>query len=108
MITIGLSLTVFSKFSLVRSSVATAGHPFKKGLQCTLDTHVRRPVRAFAHRAVAFRLPRGRARELARRARGARTVVRAHRGSRPAAPATRRGRFHPANARPSWPILGWT
>src|SRR3954467_2254722 len=38
MITIGFSLTVFSKLSLVRSIVATGGILSQKGLQCTLTT----------------------------------------------------------------------
>src|SRR2546421_7190229 len=68
-ITIGFSLTVFSKFSLVRSSVAIVVLP-EKSVQCTLDNHVCRPVRAISHRAAALRLAGRRARQLARGARG--------------------------------------
>src|SRR5437773_2201331 len=46
-ITNGFSLTVFSKFSLVRSSVAIAVVS-EKSVQCTLDSHVCRPVRAIS------------------------------------------------------------
>src|SRR5882724_13182190 len=88
-ITIGLSLTVFSKFSWVRSIVAIAVLP-EKSVQCTLDTHVCRPVRAVSHRAAALRVAGRRARQLARRARGGRTLAGAHRGFGPAARAARR------------------
>src|SRR5258706_13864521 len=106
MITIGFSLTVFSKLSLVRSIVATGGILSKKGRQCTLDNHVRRPVRALAHGTAALRLARGGARELARCARRKRPLAGAHRGPRPYARAGRRGRGHPAHARAARTILG--
>src|SRR3989442_9414524 len=90
-ITIGFSLTVFSKFSLVRSSVAIAVLP-EKSVQCTLDSHVCRPVRAISHRAAALRLAGRRARQLARCARGGRTLAGAHRGFGPPPRAARRRR----------------
>src|SRR2546426_8905322 len=92
MTTIALSLTVFSKLSLVSSTVATA-FLSQKGGQCTLDNHVRRPVRALAHRTAAFRLAGGGGGKLARCARRARMLALADGGSRCAAyPARRRGR----------------
>src|SRR5207247_11303592 len=97
-ITIGFSLTVFSKFFLVRSSVAIAVVS-EKNVQCTLDTHVCRPVRAISHRAAALRLAGRRARQLARCARGGRTLAGAHRGFGPAARAARRSRPDLACAR---------
>src|SRR5882672_9804999 len=106
MITIGFSLIVFSKLSLVSSIVGTAGILSKKGLQCTLDNHVRRPVRALAHRAVALRLAGCRARKLVRRARGQWPLVRAHGRPRSAPRAARGRRRDPAHARASRPTLG--
>src|SRR2546422_2314048 len=97
-ITIGFSLTAFSKFSLVRSSVAIAVLS-EKSVQCTLDSHVCRPVRAVSHRAAALRLAGRRARQLARCARGGRTLAGAHRGFGPAARAARRRRPDLACAR---------
>src|SRR6266436_5161351 len=97
-ITIGFSLTVFSKFSLVRSIVAIAVLS-EKSVQCTLDTHVCRPVRAVSHRAAALRLAGRRARQLARCARGGRTLASAHRGSGLAARTPGRRRPDPARAR---------
>src|SRR6266851_8467912 len=79
-ITVGFSLTVFSKFSLVRSIVGIAVLS-EKSVQCTLDAHVCRPVRAVSHRAAALRLAGRRARQLARCARGERTLASAPRGS---------------------------
>src|SRR6266513_2302906 len=94
----GFSLTVFSKFSWVRSIVAIAVLS-EKSVQCTLDTHVCRPVRAVSDRAAALRLAGRRARQLARCARGGRTRGSAHRGSGSAARAARRRRPDPARAR---------
>src|SRR2546426_9969533 len=105
MTTIALSPTVFSKLSLVSSTVATA-FLSKKGGQCTLDNHVRRPVRALAHRTAAFRLAGSGTRELARRARGARPVALADGGPRRAARAARRRRRNPALPGTSRPHLG--
>src|SRR5258707_3149712 len=94
MITIGLSLIVFSKLSLVSSIVATAEILSKKGLQCTLDNHVRRPVRALAHGAAALRLAGGGAGEMDRRARRDKPLACAHRRPRPHPLHGRLGRRH--------------
>src|SRR3989442_1137867 len=104
-ITIGFSLTVFSKFSLVRSNVAIAALS-EKSVQCTLDTHVCRPVRAISHWAAALRLAGRRARQLARCARGGRTLAGAHRGYGPAAREGPRHRPQLAGARNPRGLVG--
>src|SRR5712672_3187666 len=53
--TIGLSLMVFSKSSLVRSTVATA-KSFRGEGECIVDNHVCRSVRAVSDRSAALRI----------------------------------------------------
>src|SRR2546428_10827353 len=106
-ITIGFSLTVFSKFSLERSSVAIVVL-LEKSVQCTLDNHVCRPVRAISHRAAALRLAGRRARQLARCARGGPTLGRHHRGFGPPARAGPRRLPCPAGAPQPRAPLGQT
>src|SRR6185436_6871647 len=94
-ITIAFPLTVCSKLSWVRSTVGTR-LPFEKWVAVYSRHHVCRPVRAFADRAAALRLAGRGDRELARCARGSRTLAAAHRRPRLAAHAARRRRRHPA------------
>src|SRR5438105_11348202 len=75
------------------------GAPFKKVRQCTLDRHVHRPVRAIAVGAAAHGIADCCARQLARRARRAWTVARAHRRPRSTALCARGGPCDPARAR---------
>src|SRR5205814_9084350 len=104
MITIELSVTVFSNVSLVSSIVATA--PRKKKGECTLDNHAYRPVRPLAERAAALWFVRRRAGELARRPRRGRTLAGAHRSPRCAAQRPGSGAPHPAFAASPGPAMG--